>query len=239
MINIFSSKIKWFACFVFLIIGLFSILKETEASTIFLKNTVALVQRGKTFSLPVTINPEGKKGYTVRLEILFPSDLLEVTSFSFEPLWLQVSQPKYDLIDNKIGRIIKTAGLPGGFSESTLFGNIVFRAKKSGRAVIVVGEQTFILDTDSKSTLTSRTQIPVIISEPELITDLKIKEPEILPDLPVGRENLFDVNVSPSTKEISDHKIMLFVFAVLGLGFGIFLYFMSKAWKKWRVNRKL
>ena len=81
-----------------------------EASSFVFPNKVIIVKSGQAFTLPVTLDPSGEKNYTVRFTLGFPQDILEVTSFTFAPSWLAVPQPGYDLIDNKSGQFIKTAG---------------------------------------------------------------------------------------------------------------------------------
>ena len=106
--NSWGQAILLGVCIIF--VGLI-IASSVQASSFVLKPNVFAVQVGKTFALPVVVDPAGKSQYTVRLSIAFPSDLLEVTSFAFGQNWIAVSQPKYDVLDNKQGQLIKTENI--------------------------------------------------------------------------------------------------------------------------------
>ena len=170
-----------------------------EASSFVFQNKVITVEEGQTFTMPVTINPSGEKNYTVRFTLGFPSDILEVTSFTFAPSWLAVPQPGYDLTDNKGGEFIKTAGFPQGFSLLVPFGEVTFRARSAGKGRITGGPRSFILNAESKSTLESRPQVAITIAgTAEMV---KPEEPQSttipLPNLPQGEQNLFDISLTP------------------------------------------
>lgn len=176
-----------------LLVGL-TIASAAEASSFVFENKVITVEKGQTFTMPVVIDPSGDKNYTVRFTIGFSSDILEVTSFTFAPSWLAVAQPGYDLIDNKSGEFIKTAGFPKGFSVPESFGTVTFHAKQAGEAVITVGPRSFVLNAGNKSTLEFGPQVRVIATE-----GLPPKTSSItpLPNLPQGEQNLFDINLIP------------------------------------------
>ncbi len=166
----------------------------TEASSFVLKDKAVTVEAGRTFTLPVTIDPEGEKQYTARFTLAFPSALLEVTSFSFAPRWLGVPQPGYDLVDNKSGQLIKTAGFPRGFSAPKSFGTVTFRAKAAGEAIITVGPRSFVLNAQNTSTLESLPQVVVAATEG---FPTKASPVTPLPNLPQGEQNLFDISLIP------------------------------------------
>ncbi|HUC88603.1 MAG TPA: cohesin domain-containing protein [Candidatus Paceibacterota bacterium] len=175
------------------------IFSRAEASSIIFTPNVINTEVGKTFTLPVVIDGAGSNNYTVRLFLTFSPQLLEITSFSLGPNWIGVSQPGYDSIDNKQGQLIKTAGFPKGFSSTTSFGTIAFRAKGAGDSTIVVGTKTFILDSGNKSTLASRPQVHIIIASAAVPgAPAPSIQPQPLPNLPAGEPNLFDVNIAPA-----------------------------------------
>ena len=174
-----------------LLVGLAAASPAEASSVIFTPNIVA-VQVGKTFTLPIAVDPKDLKQYTVRLALTFPPDLLEVTSFTFDPNWIAVPQQHYDLLDNKRGELIKTAGFPKGFSTPVSFGTITFKAKGAGDSRIVVETQSFMLDASGKSALESRPQVRVVVTEGQAP---KTSSLEALHDLPLGETNLFDVTL--------------------------------------------
>lgn len=187
---------SFFVAFV-IVLGCMAMPSETNASLFVFQNKVMTVESGQTFMMPVAIDPSGLKNYTVRFTLGFPSDMLEVTSFDFAPTWLAVPQPRYDLIDNKSGELIKTAGFPQGFSSSIPFGTVTFRAKSIGKSIIAVGPRSFVLNAENKSTLESRPQIRVIATEGGA-GGASSTEP--LPNLPQGETNLFDISLVPEVK---------------------------------------
>lgn len=190
---------SFFVAFVILL-GFVAMPSETHASSFVFQSKVITVEKGQTFTMPVVIDPSGEKNYTVRFTLGFPSDILEVTSFTLSPSWIAVPQPGYDLIDNTRGEFIKTAGFPKGFSLPESFGTVTFRAKAAGEANITVGPRSFVLNGESKSTLESRPQVRVIATE-----GLVPKAPSItpLPNLPPGETNLFDINLIPQIQTTS------------------------------------
>jgi hypothetical protein len=113
------------------------------------------VKQGQTFNVNISADPQGSKAYTVKLELKFPANLLEVKSFNFGDnySWVAVSQPGYDLLDNTNGVLVKTAGYPKGFSSPVTFGTATFVAKKDGNGTIEVGADSMVLDSTSKNIL--------------------------------------------------------------------------------------
>lgn len=176
----------------YLAVGLLLLPVSAAASSLIFQDQVIEAKVGQTFSVPVSIDPASEKNYTARLALTFSPDVLEVASFTFAKNWIALSQPGYDLIDNQGGNFIKTAGHPGGFSETVLFGTITFRAKKAGEDVVTVGIKSFILNAKSQSTLTSRPRIVVAVTGQ---AQAQISPPvKPLPNLPVVEPPfLFDV----------------------------------------------
>lgn len=135
----------------FLVFG--SVQIASAASLVVAPATVS-VTKGQTFSVSLSANPAGVKSYTVKAELLFPSALLEVVSFTPATGWLALSQPGYDLVDNVAGKLIKTGGYTGGFTEIKTFGTVIFKAKAAGNATIGVASTSLVLDAQSKNSLT-------------------------------------------------------------------------------------
>lgn len=178
---------------------------SAEASSFVFQSKIITVEKGQTFMMPVVIDPSGLKNYTVRFTLGFPPDVLEVTSFTFAPHWLAVPQPRYDLIDNKSGELIKTAGFPQGFSLPEPFGTVTFRVKTVGKAIITVGPRSFVLNAENKSTLESRPQVRVIATEGGAGT---APSAESLPNLPQGETNLFDIISEPIKVKVAPSELL-------------------------------
>ncbi|PCI29967.1 hypothetical protein COB55_01140 [Candidatus Wolfebacteria bacterium] len=129
-----------------------SVLASTDVS---FSPTSVSVKKGQTFTLTIGVNPKGVKNYTVKTELNYPSDLLEVKSFTFTSGWMAVAQPGYDLIDNASGSLIKTAGYPGGLSTQATFGTVSFVAKKDGNGSIVLSGDSLTLDANNNNLIGS------------------------------------------------------------------------------------
>ena len=163
--------------------------------------------KGEDFTLEVIVNSEDIKNYTVKVELEYPSDLLEIKSFTFGSSWMILSQPGYDLIDNENGFLIKTAGYPGGFSEPVTFGTVLFLAKKTGNGIIKVGEDSLVLDVTNKNVLGLLTEVAVTITA--------LPEEEIPPTRP-----LFDILIEPVAKQFRKASL---IFILVGSGIIIIL----------------
>ena len=147
--------------------GMFLASPVLAATTISLSPASVSVTQGESFNLAIAINPQGVKNYTVKVELEYPTDLLEVKSFNFSQGWTALSQSGYDLIDNTNGLLIKTAGYPGGTPISASFGTVSFSAKKSGNGVIKLSSNSMALDAENQNVLSSSlTQVTVSIAAP-------------------------------------------------------------------------
>ncbi len=161
----------------------------------------------ESFSILVGIDAKGVKNYTVKLELEFPAEFLEITSFNFTSNWIALSQPGYDLIDNAKGLLIKTAGWPGGFLDSKPFGTVFFRAKKQGKGIIKAGAASFVLDAENQDVLTAKPEVSVVIIKKvipeEVVPEEVVPEVEIPEEIP---EYLFDINLEIDQYSIVDIK---------------------------------
>lgn len=113
---------------------------SAQAATLSVTPTTLSVTAGQTVTLTLRADAAGTKIYTVKGVVIYPADLLEPVSFTFMPGWLALSQPGYDQLGD--GKVIKTAGVTGGFSDARSMGALVFTAKKSGIATIAVDGAT-------------------------------------------------------------------------------------------------
>lgn len=207
------------------------------ASSFIFQSKTVTIQTGKTFTLPVVVDPASEQQYTVRLTATYPADKLEVTSFVFAASWLTVPQPGYDLIDNKRGELIKTAGFPTGFLSPAPFGVITFRAKQAGEAVITVGQSSFILNAESKSSLQSRPRVLVaIIEQPAAgLAPAKLPMVEPLPSLPPGEQNLFDVSAAVLPKVSFNLTPYLIVILLVSMVLGAALAMLIERLRRRRI----
>lgn len=143
-----------------------------SASTFVLSPSESTFKPGQSFSLIVSVDPQGSKVYTSKMSLTFPADILEVESFTFSNGWQALSQSGYDLVDNKSGSLIKTAGFTGGLSSKTNFGVVNFRVKKEGSAKVVVSSSSALYDENSKNVLkgnaTSLFTVSTLAPEPEI-----------------------------------------------------------------------
>lgn len=126
----------------------------TMAATVSLSPTSVQVTKGQRATLTVSVNPQTANVYTVKLDMAYPADILEVEAFTFTSGWMQLVQQGYDLIDNTNGILIKTAGFSGGVSKSEVVGKVVFRAKQTGRASVDVTARSLALDSQNISVMT-------------------------------------------------------------------------------------
>jgi len=149
-----------------ILMGLFLAGSVLAATNLSFSPASVNVTSGETFNMVVSVNPQEVKNYTVKTEIEFPADLLEIKSFSFGSNWIPLSQSGYDLIDNTNGLLIKTAGYPGGLSSIATFGTISFSAKKNGTGTISAGNNSFALDATNQNLLSGTPQASVVITAP-------------------------------------------------------------------------
>ncbi len=113
------------------------------------------VGEGETFDIAIHADPQGIKNYTLKAEINFPPDLLEVTEFVKTGGWIPLVQPGFDLIDNDNGVFIKTGGYVGGFSAPATLGMVTFKAKKAGTGTISATANSMVLDANSQNVISS------------------------------------------------------------------------------------
>lgn len=139
------------------------------ATTVSLSPVSVKAVSGKSFNVVVAVNPQGVNNYTEKIELTYPADILEVRSFSFGNNWMALSQTGYDLVDNTNGKLIKTAGYPGGISSSVTFGTISFYAKKAGSGTIKLGNSSLALDANNQNVLSGAPSISVAVTAPAVV----------------------------------------------------------------------
>ncbi len=178
-----------------LFISLFSIMGAVVlplsvlAATDFSFSPISIdVEPGDDFTVTISVEPE-QAVYTVKLELDFPAELLEVKSFAFEQGWIPLSQNEYNLVDNENGLLIKTAGYPGGLASALEFGTISFSAKEAGEGAISISNNSFVLDSENQNILNEElVQLALKITAPVLV-------PEITPPAEEGIEEVIEEEV--------------------------------------------
>ena len=157
------------------------------------------VEPGDDFTVTISVEPE-QAVYTVKLELDFPAELLEVKSFAFEQGWIPLSQNEYNLVDNENGILIKTAGYPGGLASALEFGTISFLAKEAGEGAISISNNSFALDLENQNILNEElAQLVLKITAPILV-------PEITPPAEEGIEEVIEEEVIILEEETSEEE---------------------------------
>jgi hypothetical protein len=137
---------------------LFAFAAQALASTVTtLSPSTIEVKAGQTFTVNVSVNPQGTPNMVEKIELLFPSNLLSVTSFSQGANWMSLTQPGYDSTDNTGGTLVKTAGYPSGFSTSLTFGTVTFYAKNPGIGTIRLGSNSQAFDANGQTAMSGNT----------------------------------------------------------------------------------
>ncbi|MFT5436631.1 MAG: hypothetical protein ACI840_001279 [Ulvibacter sp.] len=171
------------------ILLLFPLNVFSEARVDISKNNLNFIE-GKTYSIPVFIDPKGEQIFTAKIEISYPVDMIVVNSFSFNDSWIELRQPGYDLIDNANGLLIKSGGYPSGVSSKVLLGYISLRSKKSGIAELGVTDNSSVLDVNNDNILeTSNSSISLNIQPKPVVEPTEnIKKSEVIEDDSIDKE---------------------------------------------------
>lgn len=134
--------------------GIFALSIPAMAATVTLGPSAISVTKGQSFSVSISIDPAGAGNYADKVELDYPSDLVQATSFSLGNNWMALTQSGYDTIDNAGGSIVKTAGYPSGITGNTNFGTVTFKAIKSGSGSIKIGSNAVAFGAKDQSALT-------------------------------------------------------------------------------------
>lgn len=138
--------------FSFILAFMFGVVTPVLAASFSVSDKYISVKKGETIEIVVFASSKEVNSYTFKSSINFPSALLTVTDWQWSNNWMPIEKEDYDLIDNNLGKVTKTAGYPGGLSGEKEFGVITFVAKKSGSGVISFdGNNSFILDENSEN----------------------------------------------------------------------------------------
>jgi hypothetical protein len=192
--------------------AIFFAASATFASNFSFSSPLTKVETGKTLKMLVKINPAGEKIYTAKAEISYDREKLDFVSFAYAKDWLPVSVSGYDLVDENKGSVIKTAGMPGGISEQTIFGVLSFLVKKEGRTTVTIGTQSFALNSENSNTLTDKSSISINIVKPAAKpaskkTSTAASSSEIaLGEEENNPENLFDIMMETYPNSLKESK---------------------------------
>jgi len=189
--------------------GMFLTGSVLAATTISLSPASVSVTQGENFNLVIAVNPQGIKNYTVKIELEYPAEFLEVKSFSFGSDWMAFPQAG-DLVDNTNGLLIKTAGYPGGLSSTATFGIISFSAKKAGSGVIKLSSNSLALDSENQNVLSSSlAQVAVSITAPEPVAPGPIAPGPTYPDEEIEEVDEADGIEEAETIEEEEDEVII------------------------------
>lgn len=162
------------------------------------------VNPGQSFNLTINVDAQAVKNYTVKVELRFPADLLEINSFTFGASgWMAWNQAGYDLTDNTNGVLIKTAGYPGGFGSAATFGTVSFKAKKAGKGTIKVGSGTIVLDANNQNVFSGTPEVAFTVTAPAPVAPKKPAIETPVPTPSQGEEVTVPVPEQPVEQPIA------------------------------------
>lgn len=142
-------------------VGLFLIAPIASAATLIFSPSTVNVTTGNSFNVQVSVDPVVKVG-AVEVQLNYPADLLEVTSFTLDSNWMAAPD---NSINNTTGVAIKSGGYPGGITTQKVFGTVSFRAKKAGSATVSLGAKSMALNASSANVLTLGSTIQATIKD--------------------------------------------------------------------------
>lgn len=189
------------------------------AATLSLSPANVNAKAGQKFNAVITLDPQGVKNYTVKVELKYPANLLEVKSFTFASNWMPLSQTGYDLVDNAGGTLIKTAGYPGGLTSPATFGTVSFVAKTSGSGSVTVGSNTQVFDASNGNVLSGALgKIAVTIKVATTLTTTPSPTPTVSPSLMISPSPA--ISPGPEGQAVSQGGLFAAIGSVITLGTG-------------------
>jgi len=160
------------------VIGMFTFaIPVLAATTASLSPASMSVAPGEKFIVIISVNPQGTANYAEKLEVNYPSDILEAASFTLGDKWIAMTAAGYDSTDNINGVLIKTAGYPSGFSSSAVFGTVSFTAKKAGSGTIKIGNSSLAFQASAQSAITGNETTFVVTAPVVPIPKPEVKTP--------------------------------------------------------------
>ena len=177
----------------------------TRAAILYLTPSEDSYSRGETFVEEVRLDTEGEDINTVKVDLNYPKDTLEIVDFSDggSVLTLWVKTPLINTNTNTEdheGLISLIGGIPNGFKGKGLIGKIIFRVHETGTkqeretdTKLEFLEGTQVLLNDGKGTIAKLTTTGAIF-------EILAQEPESLKDN--WQEILKKDNIPPESFEI-------------------------------------
>ena len=156
-----------------ILIASFAFAGQASAATTASLTSVANVTAGQTFNVTVSVNPNGTANFASKIEVTYPAAMVEVVSFTQNNAWTALNQPGYDVLDAAKGSLTKTAGYANGFTSSTVFGTITFKAKSAGTAVIKIGSGSMAFEESSQNAITGSSASVAIAAAKPVVTTVK------------------------------------------------------------------
>lgn len=210
------------------------------AAILYLEPASGEYHSGDTFIVEARIDTEGECINTVKVDLSFSKDILEVIDFSqgnsILTLWLQT--PK---IDQKSGSVSFTGGIPGGYcgplpgepGKPDLLLKLIFRLTSGGLSSVNFGKGSVVLLNDGFGTpakLTLKEAIFTILPEKREIPKEEWQEE-------IGKDN-----IPPEPFEIKIHKDpsifegkYFLVFQTVDKQTGIDRYEVKEGKRNWKI----
>ena len=194
----FSSPFKIQNLLIVLIISFILLPTVVFGATLYLEPEGGQYYLEDVFVMEIKIDTEGQEINTVKADLTFSQELLEIKDFSkgnsILTLW-----PEEPSFSNQTGKIYFLGGIPGGYSGKDGFlGKIIFKANKEGEATVQIEEDSQVLLNDGLGTLaklTTRGAIFRVLAEkrevPEDEWKKVLKKDKIPPDpfeIKIGKE---------------------------------------------------
>lgn len=98
---------------------------------------------GKTITMNIMVNSPGIAYDSVRADVTYPADMLQVKSVVLSPSFSVAAPGNY--FDNAAGTLSYGGGIPSGSTQSAVFATMVFTVKKGGSALVALSGESVIL----------------------------------------------------------------------------------------------
>lgn len=109
------------------------------------------IEQGETQTVYVYVLPEGESVYTAQMALSYDQDSLTLSNSAYAAGVLPLTFSEYD--SEVDGRIVKTAGFPGGVREKTLLLSFTLAKTAGGTSIMVLEETSKLLDKDGNNIL--------------------------------------------------------------------------------------
>lgn len=110
---------------------------------------------GQTVSIDVLVKPDQESINTVKLGLEYSPEVFEAIDMTWAPGWLPITHSSYDMVDNDIGLLFKTAGIQSGLKNEYRLGTVTFMTKQAGEALIKISDNSLVLDQSNNNTFSA------------------------------------------------------------------------------------